>query len=102
MTPSPLRFAPEAIAQVEEANLWWRENRQDSPDLFLVEFEDALSRIQTMPGVGSPYVNDALPGARRIAMSRTRLHVYFVVRDQTVVVAAVWSAFRAHGPPLGE
>jgi len=52
------------------------------------------------PTVGQRHPSDALPDVCRIGMQRTRFHLYYVVRDDSLVVVAVWSAVRGHGPTL--
>ena len=36
----------------------------------------------------------------RVPLHRTRFHIYYVQREDVVVVVAVWSAVRGEGPPL--
>ncbi len=96
-----LRFVPHAVEQLDAANAWWRENREKSPDLLVTEFVEAIALLRENPKLGAEYQNDELEDAKRYLLRRTRFHVYYVVRDDTLVVAAVWSAIRGHGPPLG-
>jgi len=35
-----------------------------------------------------------------VLLHRTRFHIYYVQREDFVVVVAVWSAVRGEGPPL--
>ena len=95
-----LRFVPRAVEQLDEAVGWWRQNRTAAPDLLAEELTDALVLLREAPGVGAAYPTDALPDARRYLLRRTRFHIDYVVRDEALVVAAVWSAPRGHGPSL--
>lgn len=100
MPPLTLRFAPEAIGQLEAADAWWRANREKAPALLATEFSEAVELLRESPGVGAGYPNTALPAAKRYLLRRTRFHIYYLVLHEALVVVAVWSASRGHGPPL--
>ena len=95
-----LRFVARSVEQLERADEWWRANRARSPDLLITEFDEAVALLRDAPHTGVAYPNDALPGVRRFLMRRTRFHVYYVVRDDTLIISALWSGLRDHGPPL--
>lgn len=95
-----LRFVPRARVQADEAERWWRSNRAAAPDLFASELDELLERVRLLPAAGSRYRNAALPDLRRCLMRQTGFHVYYVVRDEDLVVVAIWSGRRGHGPPL--
>jgi len=94
------RFTPEAVKQAAAVDAWWRENRKSSPELFAVELNAAMELITRAPASGQRYPSDVLEGIRRVVMQRTRFHVYYVVRDEGIVIVAVWSAVRGHGPVI--
>lgn len=94
------RFTPEAAEQAAAADAWWQENRRASPALFADEFNAATELITRAPGSGQRYPTDVLEGIRRVAMQRTRFHVYYVVRANEIVIVSVWSAVRGHGPGI--
>jgi hypothetical protein len=48
----PVRTTPEAEAQIEEIDDWWRTNRSSSPDVFLDELSGALEIIGHAPQIG--------------------------------------------------
>lgn len=100
MTELRLRFIPRAVEQLETALDWWRSNRDRSPELLADEFQGAIEGLRRSPTLGAEYPNDELPDARRFLLRRTRFHIYYVVRDDTLVVAAIWGAIRGHGPNL--
>ena len=100
MKARAVRFTPEAAAQTEAADRWWRQNRSGSADLFANELHSAIDLIARAPGTGRAYPSRALPGVRRVPLHRTRFHIYYVQREDSVVVVAVWSAVRGEGPPL--
>src|SRR5439155_26540674 len=74
--------------------------RAGSADLFANELRSAVDLVARAPGAGRGYLSEALPGARRVPLHRTRFHIYYVQREDVVVVVAVWSAVRGEGPPL--
>ena len=98
MKARAVRFTPEAAAQAEAADRWWRQNRPGSGDLFANELGGATDLIARAPGTGRAYPSRALPGVRRVALHRTRFHVYYVPREDSVTIVAVWSAVRGQGP----
>lgn len=96
-----LRFVPDAVEQLLAAEEWWRQNRDKAPDLLAAELEEAIELLRRAPDVGASYPSPELPDAQRFLLRRTRFHVYYVVRGEALVVVAVWSAIRGHGPRLG-
>ena len=78
----------------------WRANRPASPSLFKAELDDAVSLVGRAASAWRKYDSAALEGVRRLPLQRTRFHVYYIVRANEVIVVAVWSALRGHGPPL--
>ena len=68
--------------------------------LFLDELEAAFSPIGHAPDVGHSYRRSPIVGTRRVLLPRTRYHVYYVPREDVVLVLAVWHAKRGSGPPL--
>ncbi len=93
--------APEAEAQIEAIDEWWRENRPASPDLFAQELAAAIALIETWPMVGRARRHLGVPGLRRVVMRSTRYHVYYAPAGEgRLFVLAVWSAVRRRGPNL--
>lgn len=97
-----VRSTPEADDQVRAIDNWWRRHRTAAPNLFLDELEAAFTLIGHAPGVGHPYRRSPIRGTRRVLLSRTRYHVYYLPIEDEVLVLAVWHAKRGSGPPLGE
>ena len=100
MTRLHLRFTEEATAQVNAADAWWRENRASAATVFSDELRAVTELVTRVPGIGAPYSSRSLDSVRRAYMRRTRLHAYYVVRGDELVIVAVWSGRRGHGPPL--
>jgi plasmid stabilization system protein ParE len=93
-----LRLSLSAARQIEEADAWWRENRPASPDLFFVELQVGLARIQRFPTVFAEIRDPRAAGLRRLLLSRSRYYVYWGVQGPVVEVLAVWHASRGIGP----
>ena len=70
-----VRFTPEAEAQAEASDTWWREHR-DARELFARELAEAKALIATSPKVGAIYtLMDDRP-VRKVFMPKTRHHIY--------------------------
>jgi plasmid stabilization system protein ParE len=89
----------QAELQIHEIDAWWREHRDKAPDLFEEELARALKLIGTAPGAGKRYPH-ARATVRRVMMRGTRNHVYYVEREDHVLVIAVWGAVKGVGPDL--
>jgi plasmid stabilization system protein ParE len=96
-----VRFTRDAEEQSRVVDEWWQANREKAPLLFAEELRCVCDLLAQSPGIGQSYPSRSLPGVRRAFLARTRFHVYYVVRPEEIVVVAVWSALRGHGPPLG-
>lgn len=94
-----VELSEEADAQVKEIDAWWRLNRLAAPELFTTELEQTLSALGQTPTLGAPY-EAGTKGVRRILLERTHHHLYFVEREETLYVIAVWNAFRGRGPRI--
>jgi plasmid stabilization system protein ParE len=96
----PVRTTPEVEAQIREINAWWRENRAAAAELFLDELREAFELIASMPQIGRLYRQSPVPNLRRLLLSGSRYHLYYVPKTEEVLVLAVWHAQRGLGPPL--
>lgn len=95
----PVRTTPEAEFHILELDAWWREHREKAPELFEQELSIAFATISAAPSVGKRYPHpDA--DVRRVLMRTTRKHVYYVERDDHVLVVAVWGSVTGEGPDL--
>lgn len=95
-----LHLGKRLLRQVEKQEAWWAENRPAVPHLFAREFRDTLEHIRTTPGAGVPCPTPRRPDLRRMLMPKTRNHIYFRVKGQTIHIFAVWGAPRGRGPKL--
>ncbi len=99
MTAKPVLTTPQADLQILEIDAWWRDNRDKAPDLFEEELALAFRMLAVAPGAGRTYPH-ADARVRRVLLRSTRNHVYYVERDDCVLVVAVWGAVKAAGPDL--
>jgi plasmid stabilization system protein ParE len=95
-----VRLAPRALAEAERLKTWWLKNRPLTPELFDEEVSSVIERIGAAPELGAIYPSSFGQKVRRVLMPRTQNHVYYVVRENEVIVLSVWGAPRAKGPKL--
>lgn len=97
-----IQTIPEADEQAQAADAWWVRHRPSSPNLFLDELTGAIDLLQRAPDVGRPHPHRAIPGLRRLLLTFTRHHIYYVHDEAAdeVIILAVWGASRAGGPRL--
>ena len=93
--------SPEAEAQIQTIDAWWRENRPASPNLFVEELAQAFSTIEFAPDAGHRYPHPSVKGVRRIFLRATRNHVYYLAGTDQAIVLAVWGSIKGGGPDLG-
>jgi len=79
----------------------WRKDADD-PGIFAREFLEAVERLETTLGVGSPFPTAAHPSLKRILLPKSRCHVYFEVdeRRQTIRIVHLWDGRRERPPKL--
>jgi plasmid stabilization system protein ParE len=97
----PLRTTLQADLHILELDAWWREHRAKAPDLFEQELSVALRTIASAPEAGKRYLHPEAE-VRRILMRATRNHVYYVERDDHILVVALWGAVKQSGPDLSD
>lgn len=94
-----VRTTPQADLHILELDAWWRAHREKAPELFEQELAVAFRTISAAPGAGKLYAHSAAV-VHRVLMRATRNHVYYVERDDHVLVVAVWGAVKGSGPDL--
>jgi plasmid stabilization system protein ParE len=97
-----LRVGKRAQQQANKIEAWWVENRADAPSLFIDELEETFRYICKVSAAGVGWPTPRRPNLRRVLMSRTKNHVYFVIDDATatVHVHAIWGAPKGRTPKL--
>ena len=98
--PLALRIARRAATEIEQAELWWRQNRQAAPEALREDIQGAFTLLLRQPGVGTRVGNTRLSGVRRMYLGRVRYFVYYQVRGDQLVALSLWHSGRGKGPKL--
>jgi plasmid stabilization system protein ParE len=94
-----VRFTATAQEQVKGEKAWWLENRVHT-EIFAAEFEEAVRILTLLPGAGTPYAHEEVPGLRRIYLRKVACHLYYTFDDRDVIIRAVWGARRGRAPSI--
>ncbi len=87
-------FNPEALAEVEEATRWYRENGGVAPSrAFTLELKRVVSLAAQQSGIGSP----GLHGTSRLYLKRFPYTLIFRIEGEYVRVVAVAHQSRRPG-----
>jgi len=65
----PVRIVSSAARAIEDGATWWAKNRQNAPDAFISDLENALNLIASHPGIGARALNTKLEGVRRVHLA---------------------------------
>ncbi|HSO33729.1 MAG TPA: type II toxin-antitoxin system RelE/ParE family toxin [Labilithrix sp.] len=96
-----VRFTPEAQAQADECDTWWRQHRT-ARDLFARELAGIKEVLLSNPKLGTVYtILDGQP-VRKVLMPKTHHHVYYAAdfEADVIMIHAVWGAPREGVPEL--
>jgi plasmid stabilization system protein ParE len=61
--------SPEAEAQINAIDSWWRANRQAAPHLFAEELAEAIRVLELAPQIGRRYPHPHVKGVRRVPLA---------------------------------
>jgi hypothetical protein len=97
-----IKLLKEAERRVEKTDAWWRKNRPYAPDLFGLEFEQALEHLKTSPESGVVHRRIRNRTIRIWLMEKTQRHIYyrFDRNKQLIVIYSVWGAVRGRAPAI--
>lgn len=91
-------FAEEAARDVEEADAWWRANR-DARELFSDELVAAVYLLGAVPGAGQQLARSSTAHEfRRLVLRKTRYLLFYELDANGVVILRVWHP--ARGPSV--
>ncbi len=79
--------------EIEEAAVWWLENRHKAPLAFEEDLAEAFELILRAPNIGQP-VKSRTPFLRRVLLPRVRYYLYYRETASGVEVLALWHASR--------
>ena len=85
-----LEFLPEAKLEMQEAFQWYEGRQEGLGDDFTAEVEKALDRLLVAP----TSFGIVFRGMRRMAVKRFPYGVYYLVRDELVLIVAVFHSRR--------
>ena len=89
MTSVRIRTEPEASSEVEQAALWYQQQRPGLGDEFLEAIDDALEFISRFPQAGAPVPDVPLDlPVRRAPVRRFPFQVVYLERRTTIRVLA--------------
>ena len=97
-----IRVSELADRQIDEADDWWRRNREKAPEAIAEELERVGRLLALQPYFGKRATNVKLSGVRRIHIERIHYDVYYrVIGDPEIVeIVAFWGTRRESGPPI--
>jgi plasmid stabilization system protein ParE len=87
-----------ARRDIRAADAWWREHRPEAPDAVEHEVQAALSRLDSQPHSGTPHASWDDEVVFRVFLEKTQRFLYYVVRDDTLVVLRLHGARRGTQP----
>jgi plasmid stabilization system protein ParE len=99
-TPLPIKVAPRAQVQIEEAAAWWAQNRPAAPGAIRNELARILGILSMQPGIGVPERRRRIRGLRRVHLSRIDYYILYRVSDGVLEILAFWHTRRGSQPKL--
>lgn len=97
MPAEPIWLHPEAIREARAARKWYEARNADVADVFMVELDMAIERIEQGPRKWPPY----LGGTRRYLLHRFPFSIVFRETPNRVEIVAVAHGRRRPGYWLG-
>jgi len=99
----PVKFTRRADRHVDQARIWWWENRTKAPEALAQDLEQAIALISTQPHVGAFARDVRMPNVRRVYLNRVGYYLYYRVHGNppnTIQVVAFWHSARGSNPRL--
>ena len=94
------RIKARARREIENAAIWWAENRLAAPGAVRKDAEDALKLLVEQPDIGTKVETGRSPQVRRFLLGRTKYFLYYRVRGAELEVLSLWHSSREHGPSV--
>jgi plasmid stabilization system protein ParE len=97
-----VEIEPEAVAQIDELDLWWREHRPAAASQVVDELARVVATLEQSPEIGAPYRRRGIQNVRWLRLRKTPYLAYYEYKpnDELVRIVAVWSGARGRGPDL--
>ena len=91
-------IAPNALAQFEAAELWWRVHRPAAPRLLATELATALQHLAQQPRIGRRAESALFRSVRVLLLRGSRYNVYYQVHEATHEVHVVYLRHSSRRP----
>lgn len=100
--PLEIVVSAQAAEQIRAAAEWWRRNRPKAPNAIGEDLDRASSLIAVQPELGARARNVALPGVRRLHITRIRYDLYYRVVEvpKQLEILALWHSSLGSQPPI--
>ena len=85
----PVRFGPEATAELEDAVRWYEQRHAGLGLAFLMAVDDAAESIARWPRAGAAMAGLEALDIRRVPVSRFPYHVAYLVTEEQIDVLAI-------------
>ncbi len=95
-----IRVTRRADAHIDQAAVWWEQNRSLSPGALDEELAEAFALLISQPAIGAPALNAKTRGVRRVHLARVHYYLYYRVRGEQIEVLALWHTSRGAPPPV--
>jgi len=95
-----IRVTRRADAHIEQAAVWWEQNRPLSPGALNEELAEAFALLVFQPAIGAPALNARTRGVRRVHLARVHYYLYYRVRGEQIEVIALWHTSRGSPPSV--
>ena len=95
-----IRVTKRADAHIEQAAVWWEQNRPLSPGALNEELAEAFALLISQPAIGAPALNARTRGVRRVHLARVHYYLYYRVRGEQIEVIALWHTSRGSPPSV--
>lgn len=95
-----LKLHPLALADMQDADAWWRANSAVGATAFTEALKLAFARLSRMPRLGVPLRNVPRIEARRLVLPEVKYCLYYRVDEahRRLVVLRVWHTSRGGSP----
>jgi len=81
-----IRVTKRADAHIDQAVIWWEENRPLSPGALDEELSEAFTFLISQPAIGAPALNAKTKGVRRVHLARVHYYLYYRVRGEQMLL----------------
>jgi plasmid stabilization system protein ParE len=95
-----IRVTKRAHAHIEQAAIWWEQNRPLSPSALEEELAEAFKLLLSQPAIGAPALTAKMRGVRRVYLARVHYYLYYRLHGEQIQVLALWHTSRGTPPSV--